>query len=169
MPRTITGFLRISKSRYECQCPGIVCRAGRGVGIGKSGQGTVLNPNLPSILSTLSTSLTVCRRRYLVGTAYANIRDTALFKGTGIFITRTVLRLPKTLSTELFKIVLREMFVGPKEPFLGRAHFISVKVECCEFNSAYVIGDLEKPIAGRLDISVNDRSVEQRRVYCSVD
>lgn len=127
---------------------------------GGLGQGTVLNPNLPSIPSTLSTSFSICRRRHLVGTAYANICGTALFKGAGTFITRTVLRLPKALSTKLFKIVLREVFVGPKEPFLGRAHFISVKVECCEFNSAYIIGDLEKPIAGRLDISVSDRSIE---------
>lgn len=85
------------------------------------------------------------------------------------FLTHAAPRLPKTLSTKLFKIVLREMFVGSKEPFLGGTHFISVKVECCEFNSACVIGDLEKPIAGRLDISVNNRSIEQRGVYCSVD
>ena len=93
----------------------------------------------------------------------------ALYPRAPELLTHAALRLPKTLSTKLFKIVLREMLAGSKEPFLGRAHFISVKVERCEFNSAYVIGDLEKPIVGRLDISINDCSIEQRGVYCSMD
>ena len=106
------------------------------------------------------------------GAAHANIRGATLFgdvKDVGAFTTYVSPRLSETLSTKLFKIVLREMFVGSKEPFLGGTHFISVKVECCEFNSAYVIGNLEKPMAGWLNSSVNDRSIEQRGAYCSMD
>lgn len=96
------------------------------------------------------------RRRWKTALSICEARQGS----AGAFTTHAAPRLLKALSTELFKIVLREVFVGPKEPFLGRTHFISVKVECCEFNSAYVIGDLEKPIAGRLDIPVNNRSIE---------